>query len=110
LAVAVGACVVQAAIELGNKSAISALSAGDTQFIAVLSWVVGFPSLVLVSYFAARIRPGAAIILPAIIVIAVLLQLVLKASEMPVSKQIAALFVGPIGALAGGAISLRRRS
>ena len=110
VAVAVSACLVQAAIELVNKSAMSAFARDEMQIVAALSWVVGFPSLVLVSYLAARIRPGVAIMLPVIIAIAVVVQMVLRVHDMPLWKEVAALFVGPMGALAGGALSLRRRT
>jgi hypothetical protein len=110
LSVAAAACGVQAVIELSARSIVSNLAAADSGIAAALSWSVGFPSLVLVSYCATRIRPGAAAVLTAIIVVAVVVQPFFKGDTMPVWKQIAALFVGPIGALAGGAISLRRAS
>jgi hypothetical protein len=105
---AVAACLVQAAVELGAKSAISSLAAIDTPLVAIGSWVVGLPSLIFVSYLAARIRPGAATVLTAIIVIAVFIQLVVKGETLPVWKQIAAVVVGPSAAFAGGVMSLRR--
>jgi hypothetical protein len=64
--------------------------------------------LVLVSYLAARIRPGAATAMAGLIVIAAVIQLVAKTgADMPIWNQIVALVVGPSAALAGGVLSLR---
>lgn len=106
---AVAACLVQATVELSAKSAISSLAAIDMPVAAILSWMVGFPSLIFVSYLAARVRPGAAIVLTAIIVIVVIGQLVGKGHSLPVWKQIAAVLIGPTAAFAGGVIALRRQ-
>lgn len=70
---------------------MSSLVGGDTGVVAMLSWSVGFPSLVLVSYLAARMRPGAAIVFTVIIAIAVVVQLIVKGHDMSMWKQIAAL-------------------
>jgi len=107
---AVAACVVQAGVELGAKSAVSSLGAVDTPVVGIVSWVIGLPSLIFVSYLAARIRPGAATVLTAMIVIAVFIQLMVKGETLPLWKQIAAVVVGPLAAFAGGVISLRRVS
>jgi hypothetical protein len=107
LGTALAACLVQAFVELGAKSAISDLAALDPLVLGIFSWIVGLPSLVLVSFLAARVRPGAATLLTAIIVIAVVIQLFLKGHEMPFWKQIAAVFIGPAAAFAGGVFSLR---
>lgn len=78
LTTAVGACLVQAIVELTTKSAISTVFAHDARLPAVLALLVTIPTLVLVSYLATRIRPGAAAVLTALIVIAVLVQLVVR--------------------------------
>lgn len=110
LVTAVGACLVQAMVELGGKFLTLTLVGADSGSAAVLSWIVGLPSLVFVSYLAARIRPGAATVLTAIVVIAVVVQLMLRAHDLPLWKQIAALLIGPTAAFAGGVISLRRQT
>jgi hypothetical protein len=107
LSTALAACLVQALIELGAKFAISDLAALDRSVVGILSWMVGFPSRIFVSYLAARIRPGAATMLTAIIVIAIVIQLFLKGHDMPFWKQVAALFLAPTAAFAGGVIILR---
>jgi hypothetical protein len=106
---AIAACLVQAIVELGARFAISNLVVADMGVAAMLTWVVGISSLVFVSYLAARTRPGASIMLTALIVIAVAVQLALKIHQLPLWKLIAAVFAGPTAAFAGGAISLRRQ-
>jgi len=111
LAVALGACVVQAAVELATKVAMSAAVTPDTRLPAILTLVVTLPTLVFLSYLAARIRPGGATMLAALILIAVFLQLALKTNAgLPVWNQIAALVVGPSAAFAGGVLLLKART
>jgi len=110
LAVALGACVVQAAVELATKVAMSAVVTPDTRLPAILTLAVTLPTLVLLSYVAARIRPGGATMLTAVILVAVVLQLAVKTNAgLPVWNQIAALVVAPSAAFAGGILSLRAR-
>lgn len=111
LAVALGACIVQAAVELASKFALSSLSAADTRLPAFLTLIIGLPSLVFVSYLAARIRPGAATAMAGLILIAVAIQIVVKpGGDLPYWNQMAALLVGPSAAFAGGILSLRTRT
>jgi hypothetical protein len=107
LAVAAGACTVQAIVELTTKSAISSLVASHAG-LGPSTLIVTLPTLVLVSYFAARIRPGAAVAMAALIVIAVVAQLVMRGDQLPLWSQIAALLIGPAAAFSGGVLSLRR--
>jgi hypothetical protein len=110
LAVAVGACIVQAAVELATKFAMSAVVMPDARLPAILTLFVSVPTLAFVSYLAARIRPGGAAMLTALILIAVLFQLALKTNAgLPIWNQIAALAVAPSAAFAGGILSLRVR-
>jgi hypothetical protein len=107
-AVAVGACIVQAAAELAMKAALSSLLVSNPRLPAFLTLLAVLPMLVLVSYLAARIRPGAATAMAGLIVIAVVIQLLAKTgADMPIWNQIVALVVGPSAALAGGVLSLR---
>jgi hypothetical protein len=50
---------------------------------------------VFVTYLAARIRPGAALVFTMIIVIAVVAQLIVKGDDMPMWKLVAAVVSGP---------------
>jgi hypothetical protein len=109
--VAIGACIVQAAVELTCKAAISSLFAPDAHLPGFLTLIVGLPSLIFVSYLAARIRDGAAIAMAGLIVIAVLVQLMMKTGgDLLFWNQIVALVVGPSAAFTGGVISLRTRA
>jgi len=105
----VGALMVQATVELASKSAISSLLVVDARAAAILTAVVAIPTLVLVSYLAARIRPGAAIVLTALVTVAVVIQLMVNGYGMPLWKQLAALLIGPSAAFTGSVLSLRRR-
>jgi hypothetical protein len=110
LAVALGACVVQAAIEFATKFAMSAVVAPDTRLPAILTLVVSLPTLVLLSFLAARIRPGGATMLTTVILAAIVFQLAVKTNAgLPVWNQIAALVVAPSAAFAGGILSLKVR-
>jgi hypothetical protein len=44
----------------------------------------------------------------ALIVVALVVQLVVNGDELPISSRIAALFIGPMAAFSGGVLSLRR--
>jgi hypothetical protein len=111
LGVALGACAIQAMIELTTKFAIVGLFHPDARWPAFITLMVTLPSLTLLSYLAARIRPGAATMLTAIIVFAVVLQLVVKDDHgMTFWAQLATLFVGPSVAFTGGVLSLRTRA
>jgi hypothetical protein len=106
--VALGACTVQASIEVASKAAISSV-APDIRLAAILTLMVALPTLVLVSYLAARIRPGASIVMTALVLIAVVVQLVVKEGQtIPFWNAIAALFIGPSATFAGGVLFLRK--
>ena len=60
-----------------TKSVLSLLS-HHAPLTAVASLLVTIPTLVFVSYLGTRIRPGAAIALTALIVLAIAVQLIMK--------------------------------
>jgi hypothetical protein len=108
--VALGACTMQAVIEVTTKFATLELSPPNAPWPPVLTLVVTLPSLTLLSYLATRIRPGAATALTAIVVVAVVVQLIVKAGhDMPFWTQLVALVVGPSAAFTGGVLSLKTR-
>lgn len=110
LGAAVGACAVQAMIELATKFAILSLFPPDAWWPAVVTLVVTLPSLAFLSYLATRICPGAATMLTALVAIAVVIQLIVKNGHgMTFWTQLAALFVGPSMAFTGGVLSLKTR-
>jgi hypothetical protein len=110
LGVALAGCAVQAMIELTTKFAIVRLFPLDARWPAVLTLVITLPSLALLSYLATRIRPGAATMLTALIILAVVIQLTVKNGPGMTSwTRFAALFVGPSTAFTGGVLSLKTR-
>jgi hypothetical protein len=109
VATAVAAVIVQANVELATKSAMSSLIAYDAPMPALLSLFVTVPTLVFVSYVATQIRPGAAVALTALIVLAVTVELIVKTGyDMSIWNQVAALLVGPSAAFAGGVLAVRK--
>jgi hypothetical protein len=104
-AVAVGACVLQAAIELASQSVLSAFLV-DTRATPLLTAAIALPALALVSYAAARVRAGAAILVIGVVVCAMVLQLLIKDGISP--TRLIVLVASPLAAFAGGALSLNR--
>jgi hypothetical protein len=84
------------------------LLAHDVSLPALLTLLVTIPSLASVSYVATRIRPGAAIALTSLIVLAVTVQLIVRAGGgMSIANQVAALVIAPSAAFAGGVLAVR---
>jgi hypothetical protein len=105
----VGASIVQAIVELTTKSVLSSLFAHQAPLPALVTLLVTIPTLVFVSYRAARIRPGAAIALTALIVLAIAVQLMVTAGNgMSLWNQVAALLIAPSAAFAGGVLAVRK--
>jgi hypothetical protein len=106
---AVGACIVQSIVELTTKSVLSSLFTHHASLPALLALLVTIPTLVFVSYLAARIRPGAAIALTVLIVLAIVVQLMMKTgNNMSLWNQVAALLIAPSAAFAGGVLAVRK--
>jgi hypothetical protein len=69
-----------------------------------LGLIVTFPMIVLIGYFAARFRPGAAILL-GLITLAVITWMTWGTNEsMPLWFRLGYFVVGPVGAFLGGAL------
>lgn len=68
-----------------------------------LGVVITFPMVALIGYFAERSRRKAAIVLAAIMLLAITLMTLLITESAPVWYRAAYFFVGPVGALVGGA-------
>lgn len=83
LAAALGACMVQATVELAFQSAMSGLLTPDVPVPAIFTLIAGLTTLVLVGYLAAWLRPGAATVLATTVVIAVVVQMATKGTSMP---------------------------
>jgi hypothetical protein len=74
----------------------------------ILSTLLGMLSMVGGGYLAARLRPGAASVMAAIVLI-VVVALMLADDESPLWYQLTFLLVGPLGPLLGGALAGRRQ-
>ena len=110
LGVALGACAMQAMVELSTKFAIVDLVPQVAAGPAVLTLVVTLPSLMFLSYLASRIRPGAGTVLTAVIVFAVVAQLLVKDGHgLTIWMRLATLVVGPSVAFTGSVLSLKMR-
>jgi hypothetical protein len=73
-----------------------------------LGLVIIFPMVVLIGYFAERLRRGAAIVLGAMMLLAITMMTVATAESAPLWYRVAYFFVGPAAAFIGCALhSLR---
>jgi hypothetical protein len=109
IGVAAGAYIASGTIEFIGTAAISRVFAPSARLLTVLSLVFGLATIMLGGYFAARIRAEAATALAGIVMIAVLILIVTKSGSAPIWYGLAFLIVGPLAALAGGTLYLRRR-
>jgi hypothetical protein len=109
--VALAACAIQAAVEVTTGFAAHELSPPEAKWPGVLTLAVTLPSLTLLSYQATRLRSGAATALPAVALLAIVVQLLLgaKAGRVMPLGTLAALVVGPSVAFTGGFLALKRR-
>ena len=92
LGLAATACLLQAALEFVSRSGIVSLT-----------------GLMLLGYGANRLRSGVANVLTGLIVLAIVLQVLLKGT-FPPSNQLFVLLFAPCAVLIGGALSLRRHA
>ena len=105
LAVALAACAVQAGVELVAAAVIRAFAVPGASISLSIGLMVVLVSMFVVSYAAARLRPGAGTLLTLIAVVAVLAQsLALGPSALGLAH-VAAALAAPSAAFAGAAIS-----
>lgn len=97
-------------VEFGGELAIAKLIAHDALVRSVLGLAVGLATMAAGEYVAARIRPGAAAGLAAIVMIAVAILMVIRSDSAPLWYQIAFLIGGPLVSLAGGTLFARRQT
>jgi hypothetical protein len=109
LGVAIGAYVVAGLIEFVGVAAIARLLGPDARALPVLSAMVGLGTIGLGGYVAARIRPEAATVLAAIVMLVVGALLVTMPESAPLWYGLTFLMVGPVAALAGGTLCRVRR-
>jgi hypothetical protein len=109
--VALTACVMQVVIEMTTGLTIHRFAPLGSHWASVVAIFVTLASLALVSFKAARIRPGAATVLAGVAVCAITLQLAVAAQAgrgLPVGT-LAALVVAPGTVLVGGFLSSTTR-
>lgn len=88
----------------------SKLVSGSETLYAAISLAVGFPAMAVGGYLAACIRPRAASALAVIAAAMALVSWLAGGDGSPAWYQIALIFAGPAGALAGGRMRLRKRN
>lgn len=102
--VAAGAFIAAGALEFAGTVAISKLLAPEAPILTVISLVVGLTTMAIGGYFAAWVRPDAATVMAAIVMIVVgVLMMTMSGSASPWFG-LAFLILGPLAALAGGAL------
>ena len=106
LVVALGACVIQAAIEVSAAAALRRLPQAPTTLPIGLSVVL--VSLFVVSYLAARARAGAGTVLTLIAIVAVFAQSVAMGAGGVSLTHLAAVIAAPSAAFAGAAVATVR--
>jgi hypothetical protein len=109
LGAAIAAYAIVTIVESAATLAISRLLGPDTLAQDAMSLVTGLSAMVLGGYIAAWIRRGAAATLAVIIALVVIALMVTMSESVPVWYQIGFLVVGPLAALAGGALLRRTR-
>jgi hypothetical protein len=109
LAVAMGAYIAAGILEFAGTVAISKLLVPNARGVALLSVIVGLATIVLAGYVAAWIRPGAASALAAIVTVGVAVLMVTRSDTAPLWYALIFLVIGPLAALAGGALRVRVR-
>jgi hypothetical protein len=83
-------------------------SASATVAYNPLGMFITFPMVVLIGYFAALCRPGAAIVLAALMALSVTAMTLWANESLPAWYRIAYLFVGPAAIYMGSALRSRR--
>lgn len=110
LGVAAGAYVAAGALEFAGTVAISKLLAPDAPVFTVISLVVGLATMVIGGYFATWIRPGAATVMAAIVMIVVAVLMMTTSGDASLWYGLAFLILGPLAALAGGTLCRGKRT
>jgi hypothetical protein len=108
--VALGAYIFAGIVEFGATTAISRVLAPNSSVFTVISLIVGLATMTLGGYLAARIRPAAVTALAGIVMIVVAVLMVTVSGSAPLWYGLAFLIVGPLAALAGGALGRGRRT
>jgi hypothetical protein len=90
-----------------NRAMANPAAAGPIAY-TLPGLIIPFPTVVLIAYFAARIRRRAPLMLGAIMLLMVTIMTVTSAETVPTWYRIAYFLVGPAAALIGGALNRQR--
>lgn len=110
LAVAAAAYVAAGVLEFAGTVVIARLLDATARPFAVVSAVVGLITFVLAGYVAASIRSGAAHALAGIVLFAVAMLMLTSSGSAPLWYVLIFLILGPLAALAGGALRVGWRA
>ncbi len=110
LGVAMVAYIAASVLESVGTSLVLERLRPDPRLATVLSLIVGLVTMVIGGYGAAVIRQGAAPVLAGIIFMVVVALLATVPGSAPLWHGLTFLIAGPVAALAGGRLSLRRRA
>jgi hypothetical protein len=95
-------------VEFMANGAISSLLPSGSGAYRPLELIITFPAVVLIAYFASRLRRGAAIVLGAMMLLAVTVMTLTAAESVPLWYQIAYFVAGPAATFIGSTLrSLR---
>ena len=108
--VALGAYIVAGMIEFVGTAVMARLLNPEGRAFPVLSVLVGLATMVLGGYFAAWIRPAAATVLAAIVILVIVVLFVSMRDSAPLWYGLTFLIFGPVAALAGGTLCRVRRT
>jgi hypothetical protein len=97
-------------VELIVNWAISSSPAPGAAAYSPLGPLITFPVVVLIGYFAARFRPGAAIVLGAMMLVAVGMMTLWSTESVPVWYRVVYFVAGPAAAFIGSALRSRPRA
>lgn len=110
LAVALGAYVAVGLIESSAVAVLARVLRLNARADVVLNLIVGLVTIALAGHVAARIRPGAAHALAAVMIIGVaVMMVVVTPGSVPLWYALAFLVGAPMASLAGGTFCRRRR-
>jgi hypothetical protein len=108
LPVAIGAYVAAGVLEFAGTTAISRLFSLGALFDSLASVVVGLTTMLLAGYFAAWIRPAAAVVLAGIGLVVIVMLMVTMSDSAPFWYQLVFLVGAPAAPLVGRTLCLMK--
>ena len=109
LIVAMGAYIAAGLFEFVGTAALATLVARDSRHYMLLNLIVGLTTMGIGGYFAAWVRSGAATVLAGMLLLGMAPLMVWFSDSAPLWYQLAFLSLGPMAALGGGSLCMRKR-